>query len=368
VRALNFLTFVVLYFLTFVVLCFITYSVTANENIAATRGANNGLLYRETAVKNLPSSATGWDYIKFQPGTSRLYMARKADGLTVFDVSEMRAVKTVDNSIGANGPLLLPEINRGYVAMTDGTLLSLELDTLEVLDRVSLAENIALNSGILNPDTGELHFITGINKNEPKSHWYTLNPTTGELLKSKEFPFMKMDDPAPDGQGNLYAPVLIDKLLLKLDAKTLAEKHRWSVGCLVAKVRYLEDVKRIIGACRGENSQVFVFDPARGIKTAQVSIGDGIDGIAIDHKRKRIITSDGVAGNLSVIAMNGVDELEYLGLVNTSVGSRMMDMDKRTGKLYVVSAQFSKLIDKDTGALVRTYHPDTFKVQEFTPD
>jgi len=354
--------------LTLCVLCFITGSITANENVAVTSDANSGLLYRQTEVTNLPSSSTGWDYIKFQPGTSRLYMARKADGLTIFDVSKMRAVKNVDNSIGANGPLLLPEMNRGYIAMTDGTLLSLELDTLEVLGRVKTAENIALNSGILDPYTGDMHFITGINKKEPRSHWYTLNPQTGELLKSKEFPFMKMDDPASDGQGNLYAPVLIDKLLLKLDAKTLEEKHRWSVGCLIAKVRYLEDVKRIIGACRGDNAQVFVFDPATGTKTAQVPIGDGIDGIAIDHKRKRIITSDGVAGNLSVIAMNGVDQLEYLGLVNTSVGSRMMDMDKRTGKLYVVSADFSKLVDKSTGELVRNYHPNTFKVQEFTPE
>jgi len=264
--------------------------------------------------------------------------------------------------------LLLPEMNRGYIAMTDGTLLSLELDTFKVLDRVKTAENIALNSGILDPVTGEMHFITGININEPKSHWYTLNPKTGKLLKSKEFPFMKMDDPASDGQGHLYAPVLIDKLLLKLDANTLEEKHRWSVGCKVAKVRYLADVKRIIGACRGDNAQVFVFNPATGTKTVQVPIGDGIDGIAIDYKRKRIITSDGVAGNISVIAMNGVDQLEYLGLVNTSVGSRMMDMDKRTGKLYVVSADFSKLVDKGTGELVRAYHPNTFKVQEFTPE
>lgn len=333
----------------------------------ATAAENTGLLYRETAVTHLPSTATGWDYIKFQPNTSRLFMARKADGLTIFDVEKMKALRTVDNSTGANGPLLLPEFNRGYIAMTDGTLLSIELNTLKVLERTKLSENIAINSGILDTFTGDMHFITGKN-NEAKSNWFTLDPNTGALLKRKEFPFRKMDDPASDGQGNLYAPVLIDKLLLKLDAKTLEEKDRWSVGCKIAKVRYLAHVKRIIGACRGENSQVFVFDPETGAKTMVVPIGDGIDGIAIDHKRGRIITSDGVSGSLSVIAMHGPDQLEFLGIVNTSVGSRMMAMDERTGKLYVVSANFSRLVDKETGDLVRTYHPDTFKVQEFTPD
>ena len=95
------------------------------------------LLYTLADAVTLPSTATGWDYIKMEPGSSRLFMARDRDGLTVFDVDANRVITTVENSTGANGPLLLPEYNRGYVAMTDGSFLSFELDSLKPIERLS---------------------------------------------------------------------------------------------------------------------------------------------------------------------------------------------------------------------------------------
>jgi hypothetical protein len=314
----------------------------------------------------LPSSVTGWDYIKFKPESPLLFMARLKDGLTVFDVDEMKTVKTLENSIGANGPLILPEYNRAYIGMNDGTLLNVELDSLKTLERIKLIDGKVINSGILDTATNRMHFTTGIGKTS--STWFVLDPVNGEEITRKEFPFRKMDDPASDGNGTLFAPVLIDRLILKLDAETLEEKERWDIGCRIAKLRYQTSTRRLIGACRGEESQVFILNPETGEKTARVDIGDGVDGISIDEKRSRIVTSDGVGGFLSVISQKGPDTLELLGRINTRNGSRMMDMDKRTGKLYVVNADFTRLPNKETGALKKHYHPDTFKVQEFTPE
>lgn len=53
-----------------------------------------------TISVTLPSSNTGWDYVKMEPDSSRLFMARVQDGLAVFDVDTGRVVTTVENSTG----------------------------------------------------------------------------------------------------------------------------------------------------------------------------------------------------------------------------------------------------------------------------
>lgn len=95
-------------------------------------------IYTAESATTLPSTNTGWDYITMEKNGSRLFIARRADGLTVFDVKANKAVATIENSKGANGVVLVPEFNRGYTAMTDGTMLVFDLATLKPIERVKL--------------------------------------------------------------------------------------------------------------------------------------------------------------------------------------------------------------------------------------
>ena len=331
------------------------------ENLAA----ESGLLYQLESEVALPSTNSGWDYIKMEPNSGRLFLARDRDGLTVFDVDQSKAIATVGNSIGANGPLLLPQYNRGYVAMTDGSLLSFDLKTLQPLERLALDRNGGMNSGVHDSVTRQVHFITGTRPAE--STWYSLDAATGKLLKTTAFPFRKMDDPAVDGAGNIYAPVRRDNLILKLDSKTLKESARWSVPCNVSKTRWQASTKRILAACVGDKPQFFAFDPATGKTTASVPIGDYLDGIGIDEQRKRIVTSNS-DGTLTVISQKGPDQFELLGSVSTRPGARMMFMDERNGKLYVVAATYTiGKPDAQGNVPDEVYHPDSFVVLTYKP-
>lgn len=203
------------------------------------------LLYRKSAEITLPSTNTYWDYAKIEPGGKRLFIARADDGLTVFDVDQNQVIATVENSVGANGPVLLPQYDRGYVAMNDGSLLSFELKSLKVLQRQPFATDGGLNSGSLDSTTTQVHFITGARSEQ--STWFTLDAQSGSLIKTTTFPFRKMDDPAADGKGHLFAPVRYDDLVLKLDSKTLKVLSRWEIGCHVSKLRYQEKTDRLLG-------------------------------------------------------------------------------------------------------------------------
>lgn len=320
------------------------------------------LPYRMTGSVTLPSSDTGWDYVKFEPGSARLFMARLKDGLTVYDVDRGRAIATLPNSIGANGPVLLPQVDRGYVAMDDGTLLSFHLKTLKPIARTKLAEDGGLNSGTFDPATGQLHIITGTRERE--STWFSIDAASGKLIRTTRFAFRKMDDPAADGQGSLYAPARMDGIVIKLDSRTLTEQARWDVGCNVSKMKYLRDSKRLLGACVGDRPGVFVLDPATGRVTARVTIGKGLDALAIDDARKRIVSSNG-DGTMTVIAHDGPDALRHVATVRTRPGARMMDLDHRTGRLYLVSADSTEFAGAPG---VNRYHPDSFRVETWQPD
>lgn len=322
------------------------------------------LLYRLTATATLPSTDTGWDYIKMEPDSNRLFIARDADGLTVFDVDANKAVTTVADSVGANGPLLLPQYNRGYLAMTDGSFLSFELDSLKPIQRLQLDGNGGINSAIHDPLTRRIHAIVGTRPSE--STWYTLDAATGKLLGSKTFPFRKMDDPATDGKGRLFAPARRDNLILLLDSKTLAERARWTAPCNVSKVRYQAHSNRLLAACGGDNPMFFALDPDSGRVVASLPIGNGIDGFAIDEQRKRIITSNN-EGTLTVINQEGPDSYSLAGTVSTRPNARMMTMDERTGRLFVVTAEFTRTPPDGNGETSNRYHPDSFVVLTYQP-
>ncbi|MEX6634530.1 YncE family protein [Hyphococcus lacteus] len=329
--------------------------------------ANAGeTLYKLEKRTTLPSSDTWWDYVKMEPGGSRLFMARVADGLTVFDVDENKVVADVKNSIGANGPLILPEYGRAYVAMTDGTLLTVDLNTLEPIERSQLAIDGGLNSAIYDPATKRIHAITGTRKEI--STYFSLDAKTGNLISKTTFPYRKMDDPATDGDGTLFAPVRYDDLILILDSKTLQEKDRWSVPCHPAKVKYQKKTQLLFIACIGENPLFLALNAKTGEEVARIPIGLGQDALIVDNQRGRIITSNGIDGTMTVIGQFGTNNFRYLGTVYTQIGARMMDIDKRTGHLYLVNADVTKSPGKsETDESITTYHDDSFVVMTYAP-
>lgn len=322
------------------------------------------LLYVSGKKTKMSSTDTYWDYVKFQPDSSRLFMARVGDGLTVFDVDKSQLVATIDNSVGANGPLLLPQFDRGYVAMNDGSMLTFALRSLKTLPRVSLNAD-GLNSGIYDAATRNIHMISA--EGPAETIWYSFDAASGRKLGATRFPFRKMDDPATDGKGSIFAPARFDNIILRLDSVTLKETARWSVGCNVSKVRYQQSTGRIIGACVGDAPVMFALDPQRGEVTARIPIGRGLDALVIDDARHRIVTSNGSDGTLSVIAQESPDRYRLLGNVNTTPGARMMDIDQRTGRLYMVNADSTQFLDAETGKRKRHYHPNTFSVQAYLP-
>lgn len=334
---------------------------------AAPAAAQTTPLYTLESATTLPSTDTDWDYIQLEPHGNRLFIARRKDGLTVYNVDTKKAVGTVANSVGANGSVLLPEYNRGYTVMTDGTILSFNLKTLAVIDRIKLADDGGLNTVSYDPATKRLQAVVGARTAE--SAWFTLDAATGKVLGKTVFPFKKMDGPSPDGKGTLWAPARYDNILLKLDSKTLKETARYNIDCVqVVAVEYQHSTDRILIGCRGDKPVFIALDPATGKQIAKLPIGSGIDGMQVDEKRGLILTSNGGNSSLSVIKQDGPDSYRLLGNVQTRPQARTMAIDERNGKAYIVTADATFPGPDDKGATPAPYfHPNSFVVLTYAP-
>jgi DNA-binding beta-propeller fold protein YncE len=324
-------------------------------------------LYTLEAATPLASTDTDWDYIKLEPGTSRLFIARRKDGLSIFDVRTHKLIGQVANSIGANGPLLLPQFDRGYVAMTDGSMLIFELKSLKVIERRPLAGDGGLNGVVYDAATKRIFAVVGART--AQSAWYVFDAATGKQLEGQTFPFRKMDDPSPDGKGHLFAPARYDGLLLKLDSATLSEQARWKIGCeQVVAVEYHAASDRILVGCRGDKPVFLVIDPATGTEIARLPIGKGIDGMGIDEKRHRIVTTNGGDSTLTVIEQQGRDSYRLLGNVQTRPQARVMAISEADGRIYTVTADATFAAPGADGiAPAPVFHPGSFTVLTYKP-
>lgn len=334
---------------------------------AATPAVAADPLYTLEKAVVLPSTDSDWDYIKLEPHGSRLFIARRKDGLTVYDIKTHKVVGQVENSIGANGPLLLPQFNRGYVAMTDGSLLSFELKSLKLLDRIPLAKDGGLNGVVYDAATKRIHAVVG--SRQAESGWFTLDAATGKLLSTKVFPFKKMDDPSPDGKGHLFAPARYDKILMQLDSKTLAEQARWNVDCeQVVAVEYQAHTDRILIGCRGDKPVFLALDAKTGAEVGRVPIGKGIDGMAVDEVRHRIVTTNGGDSSMTIIEQAGPDSYRLLGNIQTRPQARVMQIDEASGRVFTVTADATFAAPDAKGVAAPTFHPNSFVVLTYKPD
>lgn len=273
-----------------------------------------------------------WDYVVFDPQTSRVYVAH-SDRLAVIDARTERLVGEVQGiSGGTHGSAVSLSTGQGFTDDgRNGKAVAFDLHTLKITREI--AADVDADALALDPVTGRLFVVEG----DPEALTVVDTKTDAPVatIKAGE----KLEFAVADGLGSIYVAGEGAGDIFKLDARSAKIVARWpTTGCTSPHGIAVDTrAKRAFMGC--SNSVLIVVDTASGRTVATLPIGKGSDAIAFDPVRRRIFSSNGRDGNITVYQQVSPDRYVAMQPVSTMVSARTMTVDPATGRLFVAGAE-----------------------------
>lgn len=283
-------------------------------------------------VKSVPLGAPDrWDYVVFNKDSGRVFVAH-GDRVAVVDGKAGTLVGEVTGVTGGtHGTGISTATNQGF---TDdgraGTAVAFDLRTLKVLKTIPAEQDA--DAIVTDRATGHVFIIEGdpgtLTVVDPKTDAVIATIKAGE----------KMEYGASDDHGTIYVAGNEKKDLLRIDARTNAVTARWPTPDCTSPHGLAYDAAghRLFMGCI--NSKLMVVDATSGKVVAELPIGRGSDAVAFDAKRKRVFSSNGLDGTITVLQQRTPDIYDALTPIPTAVSGRTMDVDPSTGRLFVAAA------------------------------
>lgn len=335
--------------------------------LAGSAHAEGGSVYKLDLAFPLKGAAPSWDYLTFDPVRSRLYLGRRAAGVTVYDTRARAVVGQVENSAGANVATLAPEFGRGYTTNGDGTTTVFDLDTFKAIDRIKLGDDA--DAAFYDPATRQLVFTMG------DSHQLTfVDAKSASVTGRLHMAAAELESVVPDGKGLLFVVERDLGKVAEVNAATRTLVREWPLAnCALPTGAALDPASdRLFLGCKGEKPVLTILDVVSGRIVAQLPIGRGNDGVVYDPGTRRVYTSNGVDGNIVIFDQLGPDSYKLSQAVTTRPMARTMAFDPKTGKIYTMTAEGmvdpAKAVNRRAGAFYpNTYFDDTFVLLEYGP-
>lgn len=274
-----------------------------------------------------------WDYVMFDPISSRVYVAH-GDRVTVVDGRSGKLIGDITGMPGGTHGIAFDHtVGKGY---TDdggaGIAVSFDLKTLKTLKKIKAepdADGIVFDPTsrhmfVIDGDSGKLTVI------DPKSDGVVATIDAGGGL---EF--------GVSGEnGKFYVDGAEKGEIVRIDTATNKVDAHWPVdGCLKPHGLAIDRTShRLFASCA--NKTMAIVNADTGSVVTKLPIGDGTDFAEFDPVRKRALSSNR-DGTISVIAQKSPDSYEVLPSVATSFGARTMAIDPKNGRLFIMTADFT---------------------------
>jgi len=313
--------------------------------------------YQLQSAMNLGGSGTSWDHIDYDQSHHRLYLSRRADGLTVIDTTTGKVVGQVENGKGSGATAFNLKADRGYTANTDGSTSIFKLSDMSPVDRISFGDNF--DGVVYDPATNILAYQQADNKKE-----LLIDATSMKLVGTIETEGEQLERPVLDGKSNLYIPLRDKASVVKVDLKTKKTVATWDVSSKCIEPSGSEfDVagNRLLLVCRGKrvNAVLAVVNADTGEITSTNPTGLGADDVILDPASKQLFVAAGIEGNLEVFKQEGADKYTLTEAVQTRVGARVMRYDTETQKIYSMTAEGVFDASKKNLAAISPFYANT---------
>ena len=274
----------------------------------------------------------GFDYVYADVTGRRLYIPRPGTPgrITVFDLDTLKAVGTIDNA-NARGAAVDPKSGHGFgsskpVAMWDAkTLTPMKQITVEggpdgimfdsYNDRVYVFSHGAPNATVIDAKDGT---VVG----------------TIDLGGAPE-------QATADGKGHVYVDLEDKGSIAVVDAKTMKVTATYDLQgkggtCAGLTMDVKNDI--LFATCRDPKTMV-ILNAADGKIIDALPIGAGSDGAIFNPKTMEAFSSNG-DGTLTVVKENSPTSFTVEQTLTTLPRAKTATLDSKTGKLYLITAEF----------------------------
>ncbi len=298
-----------------------------------------------------------WDYVVFDPGSGRVYVAH-GDRVAVIDGHAGTVTGEVTGIAGGtHGTGISTRTGQGFTDDgRNGLVVAFDLKTLQVTK--SLPAGKDADAIAMDPLTGHVFVMHGdprkVTVVDPANDTIVASIDAGEALEYG----------AADGEGFVYVSGAEKRDLLEIDTRTNAIVARWPTPDCASPHGMAVDpaAHRAFMGC--VNAQLMVVDTRNGEIVAELPIGRGSDALAFDPGRKRVFSSNGVDGTITVYQEVTPDKYEALEPVTTAVTGRTMSVDPASGRLYVAAIETDP---PATPGAPRQRRPGTLRLLMFDP-
>jgi DNA-binding beta-propeller fold protein YncE len=306
--------------------------------------------------------ANGWDYVTMDAAGRRVFLGRRAAGVTVINADTRRVVGQIDAARGANGVALATDVGRGYTSngpTNDSTIF--DLRTLRPIGRVAVGHGP--DAIMYDPATHRVFTVNG-----DGGDITVIDAANGTVVGSVPLGSDKPEFPAVDGQGRAFINLQDKNQIAVVDLRALRVAATWPTPNCQQPTSSAFDQGHLLIGCRGSAPILLVIDPADGHVISSIPIGRGVDAIAVNHAENLIVTSNGVDASLSVIRYGtGLNDLQLVETVGTRPMARTMAMDPTNGRIFLVAGEYIQPAAPPGGRLPPyMIRSNTYTVMTFT--
>ena len=285
-------------------------------------------------VKSIPIPGEGgWDYLAADSQDRRLYVSH-ATQVDVLDLDSGTLVGKIPNTNGVHGIAIANDLGKGFVSDgRDNQVTIFDLKSLAVVSTVKAGTN---PDGIAyDPFSQRVFAFNGRSKDMT-----AIDAKTGEVVGTVPLGG-KPEFPVTDGKGNVFDNIEDKSEIVRIDAKTLEIKNRWSLSpqCEAPSGLAIDvTTSRLFSVC--DNKVMAVVNADSGKVIATLDTGAGTDAAAFDPETKLAFSSNGEDGTLTIVREESPNKYRVVQNLKTQQGARTMALDLKTHTIYLSDAEF----------------------------
>jgi DNA-binding beta-propeller fold protein YncE len=264
---------------------------------------------------------------------NRVYVAH-GEVVTVVDGTSGAIIGTVEGMAGGtHGIAIVNVLGKGY---TDdgkaGTAVAFDLRSLTVLKQIKV--DPGADGIVYDAPSGHVLVIEG-----GSAKIAVIDPRTDAVVATVDGGG-DLEYAVSGGNGKLYVNGAEKNEIVRVDTRSNLVDAHWPMAACTKPHGLAIDRphRRLFASCA--NKIMVVLNADSGEVLANVPIGDGTDFAEFDDKRGLAFSSNR-DGTLSIVAEQSPSSFVAQPAVATEFGARTMALNPLTGRLYLVTADFT---------------------------